>query len=168
MASEWTPSLVTFPLTVSPFVWNRITLTRATITTTTPPPPLPLFPSSYSISHSVSTLLTIPYLVSLFPRLWKTFFWRTLPFSFSHFSFISLLKENIFNDLSMIAVKDNLQNTCTKKSWFFKCIYAAKNFKNVHFKENIFILLDNDKIKLIHLKQYIIFNCIKNNQLLFK
>jgi len=36
MASEWTPSLVTFPLTVSPFVWNRITLTRATITTTTP------------------------------------------------------------------------------------------------------------------------------------
>lgn len=54
----------------------------------------------------VSTLLAIPYLASLFRCLRKPFSWRTLLFSFSHFSFISMLKENMFDDLSTTTVKE--------------------------------------------------------------
>lgn len=50
------------------------------------------------------------------------------PFSFSHFSSISLLKENTFDDLPMTAVKGNLQ---AKESWAFECTYV-KNFKSIY------------------------------------
>lgn len=93
MASEWTPSLVTFPLTVSPFVWNRITLTRATITITTAATAAAV--SFFSLDFPLCLfqlfslfLISRPY--SLARE--KPFSRRTLLFPRSHFSSISFCR----------------------------------------------------------------------------